>query len=150
MKTSIFDRIAPARPSRENKAYGVRWDPVGRRLEKSGSAPPKRDARAWKTCVSAESNAHCRSLYQAPPLRRPPLVAVYSGPGPTAVATQFFAVVMREASRLKRLECSTRRQSSTRVREFREWKRTKASLLCSEHDAHLITGDNHFVKTKGC
>jgi hypothetical protein len=48
---------------------------------------------------------------------------------------------MREASRLKRPECSTRRKSSTRIRELREWKRTKASLLCSEHDAHLITGD---------
>jgi hypothetical protein len=48
---------------------------------------------------------------------------------------------MREASRLERPEYSTRRQSSTRIREFREWKRTKASLLCSEHDAHLITGD---------
>ena len=84
---------------------------------------------------------HRRSPYQAPPLKRPRLVAVYSGPRPIAVETQIFAVVMREASRLKRLECSTRRQSSTRVREFREWKRTKASLLCSEHDAHLITGD---------
>jgi hypothetical protein len=48
---------------------------------------------------------------------------------------------MREASRLKRPEYSTRGQSSTRIREFCEWKRTKAGLLCSEHDAHLITGD---------
>jgi hypothetical protein len=48
---------------------------------------------------------------------------------------------MREASRLKRPECSTRRKSPTRIRELREWKRTKASLLCSEHDAHLITED---------
>src|SRR5258708_3722696 len=29
---------------------------------------------------------HCRSPYQAPPLKRPRLVAVYSGPRPTAVA----------------------------------------------------------------
>jgi hypothetical protein len=69
------------------------------------------------------------------------LVAVYSSPRPTAVATQIFAVVKGKLSVSKRLECSTRRQCSTRIREFREWKRTKASLLCSEHDAHLITGD---------
>jgi hypothetical protein len=92
-------------------------------------------------CAGRIERRHRRSPYQAPPLKRPRLVAVYSGPRPIAVETQIFAVVMREASRLKRLECSTRRQSSTRVREFREWKRTKASLLCSEHDAHLITGD---------
>ena len=83
-------------------------------------------------CVGRIERGHCRSPYQAPPLKRPRLVAVYSGPRPAAVATQTFAVVMREASRLKRPECSTRRKSSTRIRELREWKRTKASLLCSE------------------
>src|SRR4249920_3543943 len=84
--------------------------------------------------MKTSGRGHCRSPYQAPPLKRPRLVAVYSGPRPAAVATRTFAVVMREASRLQRPE------SSTRLRELREWKRTKASL-CSEHDAHLITGD---------
>jgi len=59
----------------------------------------------------------------------------------SAAATQIFAVVMRAVSRLERPECSARRQCSTHIRYFREWKRVKSSLLRSEHDAHLVTGD---------
>src|SRR6476620_1320356 len=95
-----------------------------------------------ETCVPAESNAGIVGLHTKPHRSRDrawlQFIPAHAQP---QLKPRSFAVVMREASRLKRLECSTRRQSSTRVREFREWKRTKTSLLCSEHDAHLITGD---------
>jgi hypothetical protein len=72
------------------------------------------------TCVGSIERGHCRSPYQAPPLKRPRLVVVYSGPGQPQLQTQIFTVVVREASHLKRPERSTRRQCSTRIREFRE------------------------------
>ena len=73
-----------------------------------------------ETCVPAESNAGIVGLRTKPHRSR------------DRAWLQF--IPAHAQSQLKP-------RSSTRDREFREWKRTKASLLCSEHDAHLITGD---------
>jgi hypothetical protein len=73
-----------------------------------------------ETRVSAASNAALSVSVPSPTAQETALGCSLFRPGPTAAATQIFTVVVREASHLKRPECSTRRQCSTRIREFRE------------------------------
>lgn len=73
-----------------------------------------------ETCVLAPSNAGIVGLRTKPTAQETAVGCSLFRPDPTAAATQIFTVVVREASHLKRPECSTRRQCSTHIREFRE------------------------------
>src|SRR5712671_4096779 len=97
----------------------------------------------FETCVSAESSVGIVGLRTKPPPAQETALgcSLFRLTPSRSCNSDLCCCYEGEASRLKRPECSTRRKSSTRIRELREWKRTKASLLCSEHDAHLITGD---------
>jgi hypothetical protein len=94
-------RSRPQSRIRERRALGAPRDLVRRHPETSRSAPPKRNVRVWRYAYRQNRMRSYRSPCRAPPLKRPRLVTVYSGPRPTVrrVTDEMFIVAPKTLSR---------------------------------------------------
>jgi hypothetical protein len=128
MKTRVFREDRAGKPEAENIEHLVPHRTLSSGVLRNHDR--RRRGETWALggrYLGRINLGHCRSPYQPLWSRRAPSVVAYSGPSQSAVATHAFAVI-REIRRRQRPKCSTRRQSSTRIRDISEWKRMSASL----------------------